>query len=71
MPYRFLLAAYGWTTRLFESPLVCGWEPSYVNLISALAALESNLKALTVSHVDEALAEQGVITPSTTWSTTR
>ena len=40
-----------------------------MNLISALAALESNLKALTVFHVDEALAEQYVITPSTTWST--
>ena len=71
VPYRFLLAACGWTTRLFESPLVCGWEPSYANLISALAALESNLRALTVSHVDEALAEQRVITPSTTWSTAR
>ena len=66
MLYRFLLAAYEWTTRLFELPLVCGWEPSYVNLISALAALESNLKALTVFHLDEELAEQRVITPSTT-----
>jgi hypothetical protein len=71
MHYRFLLVAYEWTARLFESPLVCGWEPCYVNLISALAALESNLKALTVSHVDEALAEQRVITPSTTWFTAR
>ena len=66
MPYRSLLVDYGWTTRLFELPLVYGWEPSYANLISALAALESNLKALTVSHADEALAEQCVITSSTT-----
>jgi len=66
-----LLAAYGWTTRLFESPLVCGWEPIFVNLISALVALESNLKALTVSYVDEALAEQRFITPSMIWSTAR
>jgi hypothetical protein len=40
-------------------------------IISALVAIESNRKALTVSHVDEALAEQLVITPSTTWYTAR